>query len=78
MSQDFTETSRGICKQDGCAFLTVWTSIQEKFVGKWVITEAQSIVGIASESYLNNTSVVVYNVATEQNHSYYIGFVNYV
>jgi hypothetical protein len=49
-------------------------------VSRWVITEAQSIIGIASESYLNNTSVIVYNVKNDNDktQSYYIGFVNYV
>ena len=75
-SKDFLETKNDMC--DGnCAFLTVWTSIQEKFWNRWVINEAQSLLGMTSDSYKNMTSVVVYNKETDGKHYNYIGFVYY-
>ena len=74
-SKDFTETERNKCDQ-GCAFLTVWTSNEERFWARWVISNVNSVVGIVSES-LQNNSVVLYNKAKDDKNNYYIGFVKY-
>ena len=66
-STDFTETKRGEC-DNGCAFLATWTSTYEKFWGRWVINHVRSVVGIASESQGNYTSVIAYNGVTDDQH----------
>lgn len=77
MSRDFTETQKGVCDVKGCAFIAVWSSMDDKFWIKWIFNNANSVVAMSSDNSTKNTVVVFNKSGANSKNNYYIGFVKY-
>lgn len=57
-SMSFLETKEDRCEKEGCAFVTVWFQIQEKFKARWAFKDFDSVLNINTHESSKRSAVI--------------------